>query len=163
MLQADSQTLMWQNACKIFSGKKQVTEQYAKHHPFMLTTHTHLDWKHRLWESSHSTLHTWFTFITINESSMYYFYYQRKQKRYFHWRHRGTEITLSSKHPNTELLLKSPVTVAAKKHYFCNLNSNATSRSKSENSFSFGVCFSPPILRSKKGNIKRKEKYFLLT
>ena len=118
MLQTDSQTLMWQNACKIFSGKKQVIEQYAKHHPFILTTHTHLDWKHRLWESSHSTLHAWFKFITTNESSMYYFYYQRKQKRYFHWRHRGMEITLSSKHPNIELLLKSPVTVAAKKALF---------------------------------------------
>ena len=39
MLQTDSQTLMWQRACKIFSGKKQVIEQYAKYHPFMLTTH----------------------------------------------------------------------------------------------------------------------------
>lgn len=47
--------------------------------------------------------------------------------------------------------------MAARKHYFCDLNSSATSRSKSENSFLFGVCFLPHTLRPKKGNIKWKE------
>ena len=75
MLQTDSQTLMWQKGCKIFSGKKQVIEQYAKYHPFMLTTHI-LIGNTNYGKSSHSTLHTWFKFIITNKSSMYYFYYQ---------------------------------------------------------------------------------------